>query len=163
MKKEALIIVSILILLAAGGVLLKGGFWQKDSAFGGKSNSPQLSMTVFKSPNCLCCDEYISYLKKRGVAVKTVITNDIIAVKEKNHIPQGLQSCHTSVVDNYSIEGHIPLEVIQKLLREKPKIAGIALPGMPAGSPGMGGVKKEELIIFSFTKTDENYQEFARI
>jgi hypothetical protein len=163
--KKNLLIVTVLAVAIAGAV-----FWKSKYLTGQTAPAPtesaekaRLTMTIFKSPSCACCDGYISYLKRKGVEVKTVITDDIIAVKEKNHVPQKLQACHTGVWSNYTVEGHVPFEAIQKLSREKPKIKGIALPGMPAGSPGMGGVKKQGLVIFSFSESSQDYPEFARI
>lgn len=101
------------------------------------------SVTVYRSVTCGCCKNYVAYLKKRGMEVKEELVNDIATVKEENNIPQELSSCHTTLVDNYVVEGHVPTEVIEKLVTEQPDIAGIALPGMPQGSPGMPGVKSE--------------------
>lgn len=98
-------------------------------------------ITVFYSPTCGCCSAYIAYLKQEGYTVEGVQENDLSGVKAKYNIPQHLQSCHTSLVEGYVVEGHIPVGVIKKLLEKKPTIAGIALPGMPSGSPGMPGMK----------------------
>ena len=97
---------------------------------------------VYKSPNCGCCAVYASYLKKEGLNVEVVNTNDMQSVKEQNNVPQEFASCHTTIIGGYVVEGHIPVEAIAKLLLEKPSILGIAMPGMPIGSPGMPGKKE---------------------
>jgi hypothetical protein len=97
---------------------------------------------VYKSPSCGCCAVYASYLKREGLSVEVVNTDDMQAVKEENNIPQELASCHTTIVGGYVVEGHIPVEAIARLLTESPDIKGIAMPGMPVGSPGMPGAKQ---------------------
>ena len=81
-----------------------------------------------------------------------VNTQNMLTIKEKYNIPQDLESCHTGIVGNYFLEGHIPIEAIKKLLEEKPDILGIALPGMPSDAPGMGGVKKGEYKVQGLSK-----------
>jgi len=104
---------------------------------------------VYYSPQCGCCGEYVNYLKSSGVDVRTLLVKDMAAVNERLNIPRQLWSCHTSVVEGYFVEGHIPLEAVKKLLAERPAVDGIALPGMPGGSPGMGGFKTEPFTIYS--------------
>lgn len=106
--------------------------------------------TVVKSMYCGCCGGYISELGKKGFDVRTIVVEDISPVKEKYNIPGNMQSCHTSFYKGYIIEGHIPIEAIEKLLEEQPDIDGIALPGMPSGSLGMPGQKTEIWTIYSF-------------
>lgn len=95
------------------------------------------TLTVMKSPACGCCAKWIEHVEKHGFTVKVVNVEDIMAVKAKAGIPDHLASCHTTTVDGYVIEGHVPAADIKKLLASKPKAKGIAVPGMPAGSPGM--------------------------
>ena len=97
---------------------------------------------VFKSPTCSCCHEWEAYLRDLGYTVKSVPTNDMAAVKAEHGLPQETWSCHTAVIAGYAVEGHVPVEAFEDLLRERPAIDAIALPGMPAGSPGMPGVKE---------------------
>lgn len=93
----------------------------------------------------------MDYLQENGVRVETVMVDDTTAIKEQYGIPEDLWSCHTTVLDGYFIEGHVPIEVVQKLLRERPAIDGIALPGMPPGSPGMDGKKDGPWVIYAVT------------
>jgi len=110
-------------------------------------------VVVYKSPLCGCCVKYISYLKKSGYDVEVVSTDDMDSIKKKYNIPANMESCHTSIFGDYFVEGHIPLSVVDELLRDKPHVSGIALPDMPAGSPGMPGTKIEPFKIYSLTAT----------
>jgi hypothetical protein len=101
-------------------------------------------MTVYKSPTCGCCNAWVKHVRAAGYDVKAIDVDDVTPYKTKYGISQDLASCHTGVVDGYAIEGHVPADLIDRLLREKPKNArGLAVPGMPMGSPGMemGGHK----------------------
>lgn len=103
----------------------------------------------FSAPGCSCCEEYAPYLQRHldtPLAVSEPV--DISVVKHRYGIPEELQSCHTLVLDDYVVEGHVPVEVITKLFDENGAIDGVALPGMPAGSPGMGGVKDGSFTFF---------------
>lgn len=106
---------------------------------------------VHKSPFCGCCGVYASYMKGEGYEVQINDVDDIAPIKEELGVPYELESCHTTEVGGYVIEGHIPNEVIQKLLREKPDIKGIGMAGMPSGSPGMPGPKTEDFVIYEIT------------
>ena len=99
------------------------------------ANAAQL--TVHKSPYCGCCAKWIEHVEKHGFSVKVVETEDMTAVKKRLGVPDQLGSCHTTLAGGYFIEGHVPAADIKRLLAQKPKAAGIAVPGMPAGSPGM--------------------------
>ena len=145
-KKTILIIIFVFALFGIVGVKY---FWEKESL---SQIEEKPKITVFYSPNCGCCHEYIAYLKRNGFKVKEEATQDILSIKEKYQIPPEMESCHTALVENYFIEGHIPVEIIKKLLQEKPEIDGIALPGMPQGAPGMSGFKTGKLTIYSISK-----------
>ena len=103
---------------------------------------------VFKTPSCGCCYGYVLFLEEENFAVKQTDMRSLHTVKKKYNIPLEMQSCHTSILGKYFIEGHVPLEAINKLLKEQPDIDGIALPGMPIGTPGMPGEKEEPYIIY---------------
>ena len=104
---------------------------------------------VYKSMSCGCCDNYVKYLKTQGFDVEVVNLADTSSIKQKYNIPANMQSCHTTVISDYFIEGHMPIEAVRKLLNEKTGISGIALPEMPSGSPGMTGPKTEPYKIYS--------------
>lgn len=96
---------------------------------------------VHRSPTCDCCKGWEEYLKARGYSVRSVISDDVTSLKIELGLPRETWSCHTALVDGYVVEGHVPIEAIEDVLRDRPAIDGIALPGMPPGSPGMGGEK----------------------
>jgi hypothetical protein len=94
-------------------------------------------VTVYKTPTCGCCGKWVEHMQASGFTATTTSMPDLTAIKTQHQVPAALQSCHTSLVGGYVIEGHVPAEDIRRLLREKPAIVGLAAPGMPAGSPGM--------------------------
>lgn len=92
---------------------------------------------MYKDPNCGCCGAWAERLEAEGFRVKTVPAADMASIKKRFAVPQRLTSCHTAKVGSYVIEGHVPPAAIKRLLREKPAVAGLSVPGMPLGSPGM--------------------------
>ena len=108
--------------------------------------------TLFKNPQCTCCEGYAAYLRNNGFAVEVTPTNDLTEISRKAGVPENLQGCHTMFVDGYVVDGHVPVDVIRKLLTERPAIAGITLPGMPLGAPGMTGTKNGTFTIYAVTK-----------
>ncbi len=144
------------ILLVVGGFLL----YPRESAPVSSTSSTNATpddkntiagatITVHRSPTCGCCGEYEKYLAAKGFIVESIQTEELSALKQERGIPHDMQSCHTAFVAGYFVEGHIPVEAIQMLLEQKPDVDGIALPGMPLGSPGMGGTKQEPFKIYS--------------
>lgn len=111
--------------------------------------------TLYKSPTCGCCGEYVKYLRANGFSVKAVDSDDMNRIKQENKVGN-LGSCHTTVIDGYVIEGHVPVGAINKLLQQKPKIIGISAPGMPANSPGMGEMKPGTLKIYTITSSNSS-------
>jgi len=120
------------------------------------------TFTVYKSGGCGCCSVYLKYAQNKIDNVVNVEVEDVGPIKDKFNIPANLRSCHTSVIGNYFIEGHMPVEAINKLMTEKPDIAGIAMPGMPSGSPGMPGSKTEPFVIYE-VKKDGTYDVFMTL
>lgn len=112
-------------------------------------------ITLHKSPSCGCCDGHIEAYEEAGFEVEVVENTDLSYIKQKHNIPMTAQSCHTAEIDEYFVEGHVPMEGIEKLLEEKPDIDGIALPGMPTGTPGMPGPKQGDFEILSITNGEE--------
>ncbi|HCS71240.1 MAG TPA: hypothetical protein DIW51_14855, partial [Rhodospirillaceae bacterium] len=107
-------------------------------------------VTVYKSPYCGCCGAWVTHMKDHGHDMKTVEMEDLTAIKKMTGVPEPLQSCHTAVIDGYVIEGHVPASDVARLLQEKPKARGLAVPGMPVGSPGMEGPNPQpyEVLLF---------------
>lgn len=106
----------------------------------------------YSSPGCSCCSQYATYLEEHldGTLSKTT-PDDMSAVKRRLSVPDELRSCHTLVIGNYVVEGHVPVSVVAMVLDDEPALTGIALPGMPAGSPGMGGSKRGPFTVHGFT------------
>ena len=107
-------------------------------------------VTVHKDPSCGCCSGWMQHLQKAGFSTKVAETTDMDAVKKRFGVPADLVTCHTAEVSGYVIEGHVPADAIKRLLAEKPNAIGLAVAGMPVGSPGMEGGKPEryEVVLF---------------
>ncbi len=116
---------------------------------------------VYHSPTCGCCSKWIAHLKQNQFKVKDFISNDVQAKKDEVGVPKNMASCHTAIVDGYVIEGHVPAADIRKLLKLKPKVIGISVPGMPVGTPGMEmGGRKDPYKVVSFDNK-MNYKVFT--
>lgn len=143
--------VSIFAAAAAvlGGVIIAGDL------VGGASNlaaeSEAKKITLYKNPQCSCCEGYASYLRTNGYTVLVKATHNLSLIKNQYGVPKDIEGCHTSIVDGYVVEGHVPVATLNRLLAERPDIKGISLPGMPQGSPGMTGVKSEPFKIFEIS------------
>ena len=113
-------------------------------ALGAAANLPASAadaVDVYKSPYCGCCEKWVEHLQQAGFAVRTHDVNDVPAARQRLGMPERLGSCHTAKVAGYVVEGHVPADDIQRLLKEKPKAIGLAVPSMPPGSPGMESPK----------------------
>jgi len=119
-------------------LMIGGIFWTGSQTGFVHAGADAAEIVVYKTPNCGCCHNWITYLREHGlkVAEKNVATTQ--PVRAELGVPAAMTSCHTGVVDNYWFEGHVPADLVQRILTERPDdIAGIAVPGMPIGSPGM--------------------------
>ena len=112
------------------------------------AKASKYDVEVFKTSSCGCCYGYVLFLEEEKFKVKKTDMRSLHSIKKKYNIPLEMQSCHTTILGKYFIEGHVPIEAINKLLKEQPDIDGIALPGMPIGTPGMPGEKEEPYIIY---------------
>ncbi len=111
------------------------------------------SVHVYKSPTCGCCQKWVDHLKARGFKVEVSNVADLKPVKHDVGVPDGAASCHTAVVEGYFIEGHVPAADVERLLAERPKdVVGLALPGMPVGSPGMEGPNAQKYSVLAVQK-----------
>ncbi len=118
-----------------------------------ESGPVPVPMTVYKDPNCGCCEQWVAHVKQAGFAVTVRDTADMPTVKASMGVPDALGSCHTARVGTYTIEGHVPADLIRKLLAEKPVARGLAVPGLPMGSPGMEqGGQKDRYDVLLFDK-----------
>jgi hypothetical protein len=111
------------------------------------------TITVYKDPSCGCCKAWITHLVKAGYTVDAKDSPNMAEIKRGLGVPEALTSCHTAVVNGYLIEGHVSPEEIDRLLAQKPTVAGLAVPGMPMGSPGMDGGTKQHYQTLSFDKS----------
>lgn len=130
--------------VAALAVALRGAV---GSAFAAAAGKP-VEVSVWKSPSCGCCEGWVRHMRDAGYAVTVHDLDDVDPVKDRLGVPNALRSCHTAVVDGYVIEGHVPADSVARLLRERPSAKGLAVPGMPQGSPGMEtGVKEPYAVV----------------
>jgi hypothetical protein len=134
------LIALIAIALSTTGALVRTG-----------SPPPLPVVTVYKSPTCGCCSKWVEHLKAAGFPVEVHDVDDVSAFADASGVPGSLRSCHTAVVKGYAIEGHVPADLIKRLLDEHPKIAGLAVPGMVTGSPGMEGNRKDAYDVIAWS------------
>lgn len=123
---------------------------------------PSQTVQVYKTPTCGCCGNWVKHLQEHGFATSVTEMDDLAEIKTKLGVPARVQSCHTATVDGYVIEGHVPATDVQRLLKERPAVAGLAVPGMPIGSPGMEvpNMKPQAYRVFTFDKQGQ-FQVFA--
>jgi hypothetical protein len=120
------------------------------------------TIDVVKSPFCGCCTQWVEYLRANGFTVRVIETENLDPVAHRHGVPDNLRSCHTATVEGYALEGHVPAEDIRRLLAERPQAAGLAVPGMPIGSPGMEqGNRRQPYATILFSR-DGRHQVFAQ-
>jgi len=117
-------------------------------------------VTVYKSPTCGCCSEWVKHIRASGLRVETQDLGDVSPIRSRYRVPGALASCHTAVVAGYAIEGHVPAADIRRLLRERPKVIGLAVPGMVIGSPGMEQGPPQRYATLAFD--ERGYRVFAQ-
>ena len=113
------------------------------------SFASEKEVTLYKNPQCGCCEGYADYLRENGFSVDVKPTHELVAMSRQVGMSEGFQGCHISFIDGYFVSGHVPVSTVNKLLTERPAVRGITLPNMPMGSPGMSGVKKAPFTIYS--------------
>ena len=118
--------------------------------FSGTMTSEATDITVYKSPLCGCCTKWEKHMEANGFRVKSVKMDDVRPIKTRYGVAPSLASCHTAVIDGYVIEGHVPAADIKRMLKERPRIQGLAVPGMPSGSPGMEQGYNDPYEVLSF-------------
>ena len=111
------------------------------------------TIVVYKRPECGCCGHWVEHVKAAGFRVSVRNRSDLIDIKDRYGITPALMSCHTAVVEGYAVEGQVPADVVQRLLRERPAVTGIAVPGMPGGAPGMEGLVRERYNVLTFDRS----------
>lgn len=139
MRRNAFTLAAFLLVAATVGPIAQSG---------------QPSVEVYKDPTCGCCSKWIDHLRSHGFTARAIDTDKLDQFKTSRGVPQKTRSCHTAIVGGYVVEGHVPAADIQRLLKERPAIIGIAVPGMPIGSPGMevAGRKPQPFTVIAFAK-----------
>jgi hypothetical protein len=143
--------------ILAAGIVALGGLVA--------AQRPAPVVEVYKTATCGCCANWVKHLEAHGFRTKVTDVEDLTTVKTKLGVPGRLQSCHTGVVDGYVVEGHVPAADVQRLIKEKPAVVGVAVPGMPIGSPGMEvGTTVQRYDVLTFTKTGQTtvYASYGR-
>jgi hypothetical protein len=118
---------------------------------GAVAHADPVAVAMYKNPQCSCCDEYAKYLQQNGFNVTVTPTHNMSLISRQHGVPEKLAGCHTMLIGGYVVEGHVPVSAINKLLKERPNIKGISLPGMPEGSPGMTGKKTKPFTVFEIS------------
>lgn len=123
----------------------------------------ELTLVVYQDPNCGCCGKWAEHMEAHGFSVESVLESDLSARKRTLGVPAGLWSCHTAVMDGYVIEGHVPAADVERLLKERPEGSGLAVPGMPVGSPGMEyGEQRQayEVLLFDTSGQTKRFEHY---
>lgn len=113
------------------------------------------TLIVYKNPSCGCCSKWIEHIEDYGFKAKVYTTKNADLLKDRLGVPRGLRSCHVAQVGGYLVEGHVPADLIEKLLNEQPDVAGLTVPGMVVGSPGMEGHNPQHYEVLTFTEEGE--------
>jgi hypothetical protein len=133
------------------GVLAALVLWAAPASAEEARTAQMNEVVVYKSPWCGCCQGWADHMRASGYPVTVREIEDLTAVKRMSGIPETLESCHTAFVGGYAVEGHVPADVVDRLLAERPPVRGLAVPGMPIGSPGMEGAPPEAYDVMTFT------------
>lgn len=129
--------------------LLLGGVSAAAALRAAAAQSPRRAATVHKSPGCDCCEGYAAYLRANGFDVTVIESSDLEPINREHGVPAELEGCHATLMAGYLVGGHVPIRTVERLLAERPAIRAITLPGMPLGSPGMGGRQVEPFTIYA--------------
>lgn len=151
MKRVLLISAAAAMVIGAAATVVTTGSLEGTSGNAAAAEEPK-TVTLYKNPQCSCCEGYANHLRDNGFTVTVKPTHDLSLIRKQLGVPEKIAGCHTSLIDNYVVEGHVPASTVNKLLSERPDIQGISLPGMPQGSPGMTGTKTEPFTIYEISK-----------
>jgi hypothetical protein len=119
------------------------------------ARQPSTVVDVYKTPTCGCCSKWVEHLRGNGFTVRTTDMESTGPIQSRHGVPPEVRSCHTAIVNGYVVEGHVPAGEVKRLLKERPRVTGIAVAGMPSGSPGMEmpGVEPQPYHVVSFDKS----------
>ncbi len=115
-----------------------------------RPEAPAMEVLVYKTPTCGCCVRWVDHLQDHGLRVVTQDLSDLSAVKKQHHVSERLASCHTAIAQGYVFEGHVPADVVLRFLKERPNAVGLTVPGMPMGTPGMEGPRRDRYDVLTF-------------
>ena len=127
------------------------------------ASAEPIRATLYKNPQCPCCEGHADYLNKNGFLVNIVPTDDLLAMARQLDVPPRLDGCHIIKMDGYVVIGHVPVDTIRKMLTERPKIIGISIPGMPVGLPGMEGPRSAPLAVYEIVPGGDRNRVFAMV
>ena len=155
--KNAITIFTTLVILGSLTACRPGGVTSETPSTNANDSVYNTEITVYKSATCGCCKEWVTYLEEEGFKVKAIDSEDVDSIKEKYGLPDPkLKSCHTAIVGDYIVEGHVPASDIERLLKTRPaNIKGLSAPGMPMMSPGMASRTPKDYDVLSFTESGE--------
>ena len=139
------------IIIATAAAIIFGS----TAYFGAISAAFAEAVTLYKTPQCGCCEDYADYLRENGFTVTVIPTYEIVEMSREAGIPDDFQGCHLTFIDKYVVSGHVPIDMVNGLLSERPDIKGITLPGMPMGSPGMSGKKSGDFTVYEVGGTGD--------
>ena len=154
-SKQPVKLQTLAVSLLSGTILLVGALLLNQQP------AQAADVVVYKSPTCGCCKEWVNHMRENGFKVTVHDRRDMDPIKRELGVPQRLQSCHTAQVDGYVIEGHVPAADVVRLLRQKLPVKGLTAPGMPMGSPGMEGPRKDPYAVLTF-QSDGRTAVYAR-
>lgn len=158
-KNNNILFAVVAVAVLAAGIWLYGDF---DSSSDNTTESKNITeVTMYKNPGCQCCTKWANHLEEYGFTVTEEPTNQLVSIKADWDVPYSVQACHTAVVGDYVVEGHVPAEDVKRMLEERPDVIGIGVGGMPIGSPGMEGPNPEPYNVYAFDG-DGNQTVWAR-
>ncbi|OCQ90445.1 CopG family transcriptional regulator [Nostoc sp. MBR 210] len=149
----SIIIIAVVSITSNSASAIAASIWDNET----ESYSGKQEIIVYRSPSCSCCGDWLEHIQKHGFKIKQDIkTDEIEAIKQKYNLPPEFASCHTAIIDGYVMEGHVPADDIKRFLKQKPQLAGLAVPAMPVGTPGMEmGDTKQPFSVVAFNKNGD--------
>jgi hypothetical protein len=151
MNQKKVLILTLIAIFTAGLIFWLGTTNNPSSQQANLSENA-IEVVMYKNAGCLCCDKWASYLEEQGYDVAIEESMNTNALKDEHHVPGTMRSCHTALIDGYVVEGHVPVEDINRLLSERPEVVGITAPGMPASAPGMNTELNTPYDVYQFDK-----------
>lgn len=150
MNQKRVLILTLIAIVTTGLIFWLGSSDEKDSQSDVDVIADGTEVVMYKNFGCQCCDKWADYLQRHGFNVTAEESMNLNGFKNEKKVPGNMRSCHTALVDGYVVEGHVPVEDINRLLSESPQVIGITAPGMPASSPGMNTDLNEPYSVYRF-------------